>query len=62
MGVTLGLRNCGFALLLVGPVGLGGLSGQTILVEAESFSDRGGWVIDQQSMHAMGSSSPRTRH
>jgi hypothetical protein len=27
----------------------------TILVEAESFQDRGGWVVDQQSMAAMGS-------
>ncbi|GAA5508619.1 FAD-dependent oxidoreductase [Novipirellula caenicola] len=29
--------------------------GETILVEAESFSNRGGWVIDQQSMDQMGS-------
>jgi len=28
---------------------------ETILVEAESFDDRGGWVIDQQSMDQMGS-------
>ena len=26
-----------------------------VLVEAESFSERGGWVIDQQSMDVMGS-------
>ncbi|MFT7033792.1 MAG: hypothetical protein ACJA2S_002300 [Cyclobacteriaceae bacterium] len=26
---------------------------QTIFIEAESFSDRGGWVIDQQSMDVM---------
>ncbi len=31
------------------------LSGATVLVEAESFTDRGGWVIDQQSMDQMGS-------
>ena len=29
--------------------------GATILVEAEGFQDRGGWVVDQQSMAAMGS-------
>ncbi|HQX52036.1 MAG TPA: FAD-dependent oxidoreductase [Planctomycetaceae bacterium] len=29
--------------------------GDTILVEAESFTERGGWVIDQQSMDQMGS-------
>lgn len=28
---------------------------QSLLVEAESFEDRGGWVIDQQSMDQMGS-------
>jgi hypothetical protein len=27
----------------------------TLLVEAESFDDRGGWVVDQQSMDQMGS-------
>lgn len=27
----------------------------TILVEAEGFDDRGGWVVDQQSMDQMGS-------
>ena len=31
------------------------LFGDTILVDAESFTDRGGWVIDQQSMDQMGS-------
>jgi hypothetical protein len=31
------------------------LLGETILVDAESFTDRGGWVIDQQSMDHMGS-------
>ncbi|MCA9134336.1 MAG: FAD-dependent oxidoreductase, partial [Planctomycetales bacterium] len=28
---------------------------ETVLVEAESFTERGGWVIDQQSMDQMGS-------
>ena len=27
----------------------------TVLVEAESFGDRGGWVVDQQAMDVMGS-------
>jgi len=31
------------------------LRAQDILVEAESFSDPGGWVLDQQSMDQMGS-------
>lgn len=30
-------------------------SAQTILLEAESFADCGGWVIDQQAMDVMGS-------
>ncbi len=29
-------------------------AGQTVMVEAESFADRGGWVVDQQSMPVMG--------
>lgn len=29
---------------------------QTIYVEAESFVDKGGWVVDQQSMESIGSS------
>ena len=28
---------------------------QTILIEAESFDNRGGWVVDQQFMDQMGS-------
>jgi len=28
---------------------------QTVLIEAESFADRGGWVVDQQAMDVMGS-------
>ena len=28
---------------------------QAVLVEAESFSNPGGWVVDQQSMDIMGS-------
>ena len=32
-----------------------GLSAQSILVECESFADKGGWVVDQQFMDRMGS-------
>ena len=28
---------------------------RTVLIEAESFADRGGWVVDQQAMDVMGS-------
>ncbi|MHC4323929.1 MAG: hypothetical protein ACYSUX_06625, partial [Planctomycetota bacterium] len=28
---------------------------QTVLIEAEGFANRGGWVIDQQFMDQMGS-------
>ncbi len=31
------------------------VGGQTVLVEAEGFANRGGWVIDQQFMDQMGS-------
>jgi len=33
----------------------GALQAATVLVEAESFPDRGGWVVDQQFMDQMGS-------
>lgn len=29
--------------------------GQGVLIEAESFSEKGGWVVDQQFVHLMGS-------
>jgi len=32
-----------------------GWSGEMVLVEAESFQEHGGWVVDQQSMDQMGS-------
>ncbi|MEN6455496.1 MAG: FAD-dependent oxidoreductase [Prolixibacteraceae bacterium] len=35
--------------------GLFGSRAQTMLIEAESFSNKGAWVIDQQSMDQMGS-------
>ncbi|TKG93807.1 FAD-dependent oxidoreductase [Puteibacter caeruleilacunae] len=34
----------------------GGYGQETILLEAESFENRGGWVVDQQFIHLMGSS------
>jgi hypothetical protein len=48
-----------FAVLLIGlytgvPV-VGGQTSGGVLVEAESFSEPGGWVIDQQAMDTMGS-------
>ena len=36
-------------------LGTTGMAETTVLVEAESFSELGGWVIDQQSMDQMGS-------
>ena len=41
------------ALLLCALVSSAGA--QIVLVEAESFADRGGWVVDQQFMDQMGS-------
>jgi hypothetical protein len=35
--------------------GLFGSRAQTMLIEAESFSNKGAWVIDQQNMDQMGS-------
>lgn len=43
------------ALLLMLP-GLCGVSAAPLLVEAESFAEKGGWVVDQQFMDRMGSS------
>ncbi len=47
------LTQCCVIILLVNNVI--GKSSDVIFIEAESFSDRGGWVIDQQSMDVMGS-------
>ncbi|NND07910.1 MAG: hypothetical protein HKN87_16145 [Saprospiraceae bacterium] len=30
-----------------------GQNGETIFLEAESFVDRAGWVVDQQSLYVM---------
>lgn len=43
--------------LLIGLCGcLGIANGTDLLIEAESFTDKGGWVVDQQFMDQMGSS------
>ena len=44
------LLLCAFAIIAVLYVNAAG-----VLVEAESFSDSGGWLVDQQSMDQMGS-------
>lgn len=42
--------------LLIGLCGcLGIANGTDLLIEAESFTDKGGWVVDQQFMDQMGS-------
>jgi len=43
------------SLLLFLLTATGGQKGATVLIEAESFSDPGGWVVDQQSISVMGS-------
>ena len=47
------IRSMLFPLWLA--LGVTGMAETTVLVEAESFSELGGWVIDQQSMDQMGS-------
>ncbi|MHC4167542.1 MAG: FAD-dependent oxidoreductase, partial [Planctomycetota bacterium] len=42
-------------LLLVNLFFVVSAGAQTVLVEAESFADRGGWVVDQQAIDQMGS-------
>jgi hypothetical protein len=49
------LRTLLLTVLLVLQIRGAGQPNQTIFIEAESFADRGGWVIDQQSMDVMGS-------
>ncbi|HRR81667.1 MAG TPA: NADH-dependent oxidoreductase, partial [Planctomycetota bacterium] len=45
------IHSLGAALVLAGAA----LGGQALLVEAESFADPGGWVLDQQFIGEMGS-------
>ena len=42
-----------FVILLLSVASIA--SAQTVLVEAEAFTDHGGWVVDQQFMDQMGS-------
>jgi len=42
-------------LLAICPILTGTVQGETRLIEAESFTTKGGWVTDQQSMDQMGS-------
>ncbi|MDC7218103.1 MAG: FAD-dependent oxidoreductase [Spirochaetales bacterium] len=48
------MKRIYFIVILLITVQFSGIS-QTIFLEAESFENRGGWVIDQQSMDQMGS-------
>ena len=43
-------------LLLIGSLGAFAQKNHTLFIEAESFTDKGGWVVDQQFMDVMGSS------
>ncbi len=50
------MKNASLVLsLLATTLSLFGQGGDGLLVEAESFRDKGGWVIDQQSMDVIGS-------
>ncbi|PHN08181.1 FAD-dependent oxidoreductase [Flavilitoribacter nigricans] len=53
--MTISKRNLLLPLLVVLSLNLFGRKHTTIFLEAESFTERGGWVIDQQSMDVMGS-------
>ncbi len=45
----------GLALSLTCALAAGALQAATVFVEAEAFSNKGGWVVDQQFMDQMGS-------
>jgi hypothetical protein len=49
------LKSFLLSLFLIFPFSRPGQLHHTVFVEAESFAERGGWVIDQQSMDVMGS-------
>jgi hypothetical protein len=49
------MKNKVLTIILQILLGSISLSAQIIFIEAESFENRGGWVIDQQSMDQMGS-------
>jgi len=53
------VRRLTLATILLGLTALPAQAA-TILVEAESFADRGGWSLDTQLMDTMGSPQPAT--
>lgn len=50
------MRSVALSVLCFLASGALSVKAQVVFIEAESFDDRGGWVIDQQSMDQMGSS------
>ena len=49
------MRNRILVIIVLILMGMTSLSAQIVFIEAESFDNKGGWVIDQQSMDQMGS-------
>ena len=49
------MRNTIISLMLFAVISIHAQKKSTILIEAESFNDKGGWVVDQQFMGVMGS-------
>lgn len=49
-------RTIIFTTLILGSFLVSAQKSQSVFLEAESFSDKGGWVVDQQFMDLMGSS------
>ena len=48
-----GGRRIGILAMTIGCAGM--LCGATLMIEAEAFAEKGGWVVDQQFMDQMGS-------
>ena len=44
-----------FTIVILNVLSLAGVRAETVLIEAESFGDPGGWVVDQQAIDQMGS-------
>lgn len=49
------IKNCIYVILIIISFISCGKSHELIFIEAESFTDLGGWVVDQQSIDIMGS-------
>jgi len=47
------MNRIGFLALMAGCAGM--LRAATLMIEAEAFGEKGGWVVDQQFMDQMGS-------